>query len=77
MSDLIERQAVKEQMIKYGFRAPDMTVTEFVEYLPSVTQKTGRWIFNGYYECSECGKTTYNDTYKYCPNCGAKMEVEE
>lgn len=29
--DLISRKAVKEQMIKYGFRAPDMTVTEFVE----------------------------------------------
>lgn len=35
MQDLISRQAVKEQMIKYGFHAPDMTVTEFVEDLPS------------------------------------------
>ena len=31
MKDLISRKAVKEQMIKYGFHAPDMTVTEFVE----------------------------------------------
>ena len=29
--DAVSRQEVKEQMIKYGFRAPDMTVTEFVE----------------------------------------------
>ena len=29
----ISRQAVKEKMIKYGFHAPDMTVTEFVEDL--------------------------------------------
>jgi flagellar biosynthesis/type III secretory pathway protein FliH len=29
--DMISRQAVKEQMIKYGFHAPDMTVSEFVE----------------------------------------------
>ena len=35
-SDLIRRQTVKEQMIKYGFHAPDMTVTEFIENLPSV-----------------------------------------
>ena len=35
--DAISRQAVKEQMIKYGFHAPDMTVTEFVENLPAVT----------------------------------------
>ena len=34
--DAISRQAVKEQMIKYGFHAPDMTVTEFVEDLPPV-----------------------------------------
>ena len=65
--DAISRQAVKEQMIKYGFHAPDMTVTEFVEDLPSVsTEKIGHWIMpvqdDGmsdpiYYQvrCSECG----------------------
>lgn len=35
--DCISRQAVKEPMIKYGFHAPDMTITEFVESLPPVT----------------------------------------
>ena len=55
----------------------DDDITCILEDVPSVTQKTGRWIFNGYYECSECGKTTYNDTYKYCPNCGAKMKGAE
>lgn len=35
--DTISRQVVKERMIKYGFHAPDMTVTEFVEDLPPVT----------------------------------------
>ena len=29
--DAVSRKAVKEGMIKYGFSAPDMTVTEFVE----------------------------------------------
>lgn len=34
--ELAEKQTVKELMIKYGFTAPDMTVTEFVEdILPS------------------------------------------
>jgi ribosomal protein S27E len=44
--DTVSRQAVKEQMIKYGFHAPDMTVTEFVEDLQPVTPqpKTGHWI---------------------------------
>ena len=38
--DCISRQAVKEQMIKYGFHAPDMTVTEFVEDLLQESQKS-------------------------------------
>ena len=34
--ELTEKQTLKELMIKYGFKAPDMTVTEFVEdILPS------------------------------------------
>jgi hypothetical protein len=46
MDDLISRQTVKEQMLKYGFTAPDMTVTEFVEdILPSAQPQ---WI-----PCSE------------------------
>ena len=31
MSDYTDKAILKEQMIKYGFTAPDMTVTEFVE----------------------------------------------
>ena len=51
-------------MIKYGFHAPDMTVTEFVEDLLPVTQepKTGHWIKYGiqrcgeqHYQCTSCG----------------------
>lgn len=42
--DCVSRQAVKEGMIKYGFHAPDMTVTEFIEDdLMSVTPTQG-WI---------------------------------
>ena len=48
----------------------------------------GRWIPKGYatfknkfeevqiptfFKCSECG-TVRTDKYKYCPNCGAKMD---
>jgi len=44
--DLISRQIIKAQMMKYGFRALDMTVTEFVEdCLPSAQQ-----------DCSDCIK---------------------
>ena len=84
----ISRQAVKEQMIKYGFHAPDMTVTEFVEDLPPVNPqpKTGHWIGDKAYPiCFKCNCNiieeyisclNYAEMYKpmkYCPNCGCKM----
>lgn len=81
----IIRQVVKEQMIKYGFNAPDMTVTEFVESLPPVIPqpKIGRWWERNTYpqesrswDCSECQEIVFEKT-NYCPNCGAKMEGEE
>lgn len=53
--------------------------------LPSIQPKpkTGHWIksSNGMFaECSDCGKHgEYGllKQYKYCPNCGAKMESED
>lgn len=50
MGDYISREAVKTGMIRYGFTAPDMTVTEFVEdELPAAdVEPAHRWI-----PCSE------------------------
>lgn len=28
----------------------------------------------GHYECSECGYQMEEDTSRFCPNCGAKMD---
>lgn len=58
----------------------------YITYLPSVTQKTGKWVLNVHDIpiCSQCGyMTPYDrviDDYEYgnfCPNCGAKMESED
>lgn len=59
-------------------------VCNAIKDLPSVTpkQKVGKWIdvegLEGalWHDCSECGETEFYAT-DYCPNCGAKMEVEE
>lgn len=60
-----------------------------IEDMPSVTpqRSKGKWIqtkdecegtnfYNFSFECSEC-RREYSFKYKYCPWCGAKMEVEE
>ena len=52
--------------------------------LPSAQPETGKWIklYAGNYKCSVCGVWFANDDnemvedFKYCPNCGCKMEVE-
>ena len=61
-------------------------VVKCLDDLPSVTQKSGKWIGideepHEDYECSCCGYVVSTFTaniephteYKYCPNCGAKM----
>lgn len=83
--DAISRQVIKEQMFLYGFHAPDMTVTEFIEDLPPVNpkQKIGRWITDrcDMYKCSICGHTytdlsSEKDGMNYCPNCGCYNSSE-
>jgi len=51
---------------------------------PIEEKKTGKWIYTGDYitegmlKCSECDfEHDVSERFLYCPNCGAKMEVEE
>lgn len=43
----------------------------------------GRWVCGDYYDvgdvCSECDWDSgmVNPTLRYCPNCGAKLDLEE
>jgi len=65
-------------------------IDDMYNELPSITPqpKIGKWIDDGWYaeghsehayRCSKCDKNYigYVGEHKYCPNCGAKMEVEE
>jgi len=64
-------------------------IEKLIKSLPSVTQKSGKWILldecanSGYY-CSRCQKKLVKEGWsntvkkiKFCPNCGAEMESEE
>ena len=78
-----------EAIINFGFEWDDICPTrdEVVSFLRK--QKTiddvptvrGEWDFLNDYEsrCTACGESSlidHGDEYKYCPNCGAKMESE-
>lgn len=90
MSDYIGRETIKDAMLRYGFKAPDMTVTEFVEdELPAADVEPvrhGAWYpcFEDWRQqqegnkCSVCGFEYYGTgirSFHYCPNCGAKMDL--
>lgn len=68
-------------------------VESYMSTMPPVTPtlKKGKWVNKSHKsgcgitfaisECTCCGKNTFFDCdellYRYCPNCGAKMEEEE
>lgn len=68
--------------IRYGIEIAIQAIKDTpVAYVAEITH--GRWIYAdgdvGYsvYRCSECGKLITLDEeeiYRYCPNCGAKMQ---
>ena len=79
-----------EEFVGYGTYKPEVLSRYLKEYfMPSVTQKYGKWIehpeietsapeYLMFYECSECGdKQCFckSDIHKkrFCNNCGAKM----
>ena len=86
--DCISRQAVLNTLFYKSDNNCEVVLNkelqDRIKALPSVTpqQKMGKWIdvdsLDGalWHECSECGETEFYAT-DYCPNCGAKMEVEE
>ena len=85
--DAISREAVLEAVSEgcQELRGVYGRCEELINALPSVTQKSGKWLEHSYArKCSACGSVTcWTDDEgtpipdKYCPNCGAKMENVE
>ena len=70
MSDYTDKAILKEQMIKYGFTAPDMTVTEFVEdIVPSAEPERKKPDYGYMWICPECGLEVHSDFVR-CVRCG-------
>lgn len=61
-----------------------MAYRDKLECMPSAQpeRKTGKWIYNSpvTVKCDQCGCVIKDwdwYSFKYCPSCGAKMEVSE
>ena len=61
-------------------------IAQLLDEAPTIKPKTGRWItHDDCIYCSKCrrsrrSRTPFEDLVKqfnYCPNCGARMEVDE
>lgn len=80
---LIDKDELKIKMETLDGRARVNSILDLIEELPEISpykeQKTGTWERVSYLKCSQCGgewDTEGDNAPKYCPICGAKMEVE-
>lgn len=87
-NDLISREALKKALRSECRKCKNIYMFECLTHLLNITDNaptveerpTGEWIFDGEWRCSMCDQTPwYNKNpmesgYKFCPNCGAKME---
>lgn len=61
----------EKALLNKQIEALNMGIDALKDYKP----KTGHWIIDGCLEmCDQCGEPRDFPHWKYCPNCGAKME---
>ena len=87
MDDLISRTWLLSEYDK-RHKGPPGGARKLIEEAPSAQPKKGKWIHHpeiGWGEtwlCDQCGEKTVSTVmgkprWKFCPMCGAKMEVTE
>ena len=83
-ADALDRKVYNDTPIKvFGSIKKMAAVRQLIEDAPTVdvftTVRKGEWIPNSdksFFKCSCCGCgifTPFQDAYRFCPNCGAKM----
>lgn len=85
MTEYIERETVLERA-EYDNNYRLIIPAEAIKATPAADVAPvvhGRWLYGDYYDigdvCSECDWDSQmtHPSYRYCPNCGAKMDKEE
>jgi len=84
------KEVLQEQIDRYGQEYDAEGIEALEIAIKALEPKMGQWIeeevFDGElgYRCSKCDElfwlesgTPKDNEYNFCPNCGAKMEVED
>ena len=85
----VKGETAAEEINRVAWRCAINCAEEVIGHMPSAEVepvKRGKWIYDNQFDlyrasCSECGYKRVTDIkaekwngWKYCPNCGAKME---
>ena len=85
MAEYIEREAAIRALLndapeQVGYSREDAADCIFwLDAADVAPVRHGKWLHrkNGVACCSECEVDTVEDETNYCPNCGAKMDLED
>lgn len=92
MAEYIERKTLikqfcercNEEMSEMPCEPPECFAMEIIKAIPSADVapvRHGRWVYNGIPDsilsgCSLCGFSCGAYSFNYCPNCGARMDLD-
>lgn len=82
--EYISREAALMKLMQDGCNAKNLQSISDMPAADVAEVVHGRWIWNEegeidweqFYRCSNCGDKEYWES-NFCPNCGAKMDLEE
>ena len=81
IEEAIENLEARKEHYELGWCCEELVEALDMGIKALKNQKTGHWKDCGerepWYRCSECRKKVWGSYYKYCPDCGAKMEGED
>ena len=87
MDEYIKREYAVDAVLDVYYDTPDIDLSgekfeaaiRKIQVADVAPVRHGKWLHrkNGVAYCSECEVDTVEDETNYCPNCGAKMDLED
>lgn len=83
MDELISRKAAIKMICEGGYMAAALAKVEALPTIDAEPVRHGKWVYHeddlmSWNSCSLCGCEAFDlHGANYCPNCGAKMDLED